>query len=117
MRILVTGSTGYIGGRLAPRLAEAGHDLRVIVRDPLKLRDAPWASGVEIVTGDLTDAAAVARAVEGIDVVYYLVHAMGAKGDFERTELTAARNVASAAAAASDQSRWTCPALVEAPTR
>ena len=100
MRILVTGSTGYIGGRLAPRLAEAGHDLRVIVRDPLKLRDAPWASGVEIVTGDLTDAAAVARAVEGVDVVYYLVHAMGAKGDFERTELTAARNVASAAAAA-----------------
>jgi uncharacterized protein YbjT (DUF2867 family) len=100
MRILVTGSTGYIGGRLAPRLAEAGHQVRVIVRDPLKLRDAPWASGVEVVTGDLTDAAAVARAVEGIDVVYYLVHAMGAKGDFERTELQAARNVATAAAAA-----------------
>ena len=64
MRILVTGSTGYIGGRLAPRLVEAGHELRVIVRDPLKLRDAPWASDVEVVTGDLTDAAAVAEAVE-----------------------------------------------------
>lgn len=100
MRILVTGSTGYIGGRLAPRLAEAGHEVRVIVRDPLKLRDAPWASGVDIVTGDLTDAASVARAVEGIDVVYYLVHAMGAKGDFEHTEQEAAGNVATAAAAA-----------------
>jgi len=100
MRILVTGSTGYIGGRLAPRLADVGHDLRVIVRDPLKLRDAPWASDVEVVTGDLTDAVAVAKAVEHIDVVYYLVHAMAAKGDFERTEFEAARNVATAAAAA-----------------
>ncbi len=100
MRILVTGSTGYIGGRLAPRLAEAGHEVRVLVRDPLKLRDAPWASGVDIVTGDLTDAAAVARAMQAVDVVYYLVHAMGAKGDFERTEQTTARTVARAAAAA-----------------
>ncbi|WP_309614945.1 SDR family oxidoreductase [Salinibacterium sp.] len=100
MRILVTGSTGYIGGRLAPRLAEAGHHVRVLVRDPLKLRDAPWADDVDVMTGDLADAAAVARAVEGIDVVYYLVHAMGARGDFENMELTVAHNVADAAAAA-----------------
>ena len=100
MRILVTGSTGYIGGRLAPRLAEAGHDVRVLVRDPLKLRDAPWADDVDVVTGDLTDAAAVARAVDGIDVIYYLVHAMGARGDFEQLELTVANNVATAANAA-----------------
>ena len=100
MRILVTGATGYIGGRLAPRLAEAGHEVRVLVRDPLKLRDAPWASLVDVVTGDLTDADAVARAVEGVDVVYYLVHAMGAKGDFESTELEVANTVASAAKSA-----------------
>lgn len=100
MRILVTGATGYIGGRLAPRLAEAGHEVRVIVRDPLKLRDAPWADDVDIVTGDLTDAASVARAVKDVDVVYYLVHAMGAKGDFEATEQRAARTVASASLAA-----------------
>jgi uncharacterized protein YbjT (DUF2867 family) len=99
-RILVTGATGYVGGRLAPRLVDAGHDVRVLVRDPLKLRDAPWASRVDVVTGDLTDAASVARAVEGVDVVYYLVHAMGAKGDFEATEQLAARTVAEAARAA-----------------
>jgi uncharacterized protein YbjT (DUF2867 family) len=100
MRILVTGATGYIGGRLAPRLAEAGHEVRVLVRDPLKLRDAPWASGVDVVTGDLTDAHAVARAVEGMEVVYYLVHAMGSKGDFEATEGAVARTVAGAAKSA-----------------
>ena len=94
MRILVTGATGYIGGRLAPRLAEAGHDVRVLVRDPLKLRDAPWASSVDVVTGDLTDPSAVAAALADVDVVYYLVHAMGVKGDFETTELLAAYNVA-----------------------
>lgn len=100
MRILVTGATGYIGGRLAPRLAAAGHNVRVILRDPLKLRDAPWVSQVEVVPGDLTDPAAVASAVEGIDVLYYLVHAMGARGDFEQTERDAAMNVAREAAAA-----------------
>jgi len=100
MRILVTGATGYIGGRLAPRLAAAGHDVRVLVRNPIKLRDAPWAADVEVLKGDLLDAASVARAVEGVDVVYYLVHAMGAHGDFEETELTSAHNVANAASAA-----------------
>ncbi len=100
MRILVTGSTGYIGGRLTPRLREAGHDVRVLVRDPAKLRDVPWASDVEIVTGDLTDAATLAPAFEGVDVVYYLVHAMGARGDFEATEVMSATNAGAAAKAA-----------------
>ena len=100
MRILVTGSTGYIGGRLAPRLAEAGHEVRVLVRDPLKLRDAPWADDVDVVTGDLSRVEDVKRAVEGVDVLYYLVHAMGIRGDFESMEMTVANTVAAAAAAA-----------------
>ncbi|CAN5181442.1 SDR family oxidoreductase [soil metagenome] len=100
MRILVTGATGYIGGRLVPRLLDAGHQVRVIVRDPAKLRDVPWASRVEIVTGDLRDAAATAHALAGMDAVYYLVHAMGARGDFEAAERTSAGNVARAAKAA-----------------
>jgi uncharacterized protein YbjT (DUF2867 family) len=100
MRVLVTGATGYIGGRLAPRLIEEGHEVRALVRNPEKLRDVPWVSNAEIVRGDLGDAASVARAVDGIDVVYYLVHAMAAAGDFESIERRGAENVARAAKAA-----------------
>ena len=98
--VLVTGATGYIGGRLVPRLIDAGYRVRVFVRNPEKLIDVPWAHQVEIVEGDLRDAPSVARAVEDIDVLYYLVHSMGAKGEFEQTERTAATNVATAALAA-----------------
>lgn len=99
MRILVTGSTGYIGGRLVPRLIDEGHDVRVVVRRPERLRDVPWAADVEVVEGDLTDAAAVDRATRDAEVVYYLVHSMGGRGDFEDAELRIARNVAGAASA------------------
>jgi len=70
MLVLVTGATGYIGGRLVPRLIEAGHDVRVLVRRPERLRDAPWAAEVDVVEGDLTDAAAVDTAMRDIRVVY-----------------------------------------------
>ncbi|WP_306231670.1 SDR family oxidoreductase [Agrococcus beijingensis] len=96
-RVLVTGATGYIGGRLAPRLVEAGHEVRALARDPGRLRDASWADAVEVVAGDLEVAADVRRAVEGIDVVFHLVHAMAAGGDFAKAELAQARNVAAAA--------------------
>ena len=99
-RVLVTGATGYIGGRLVPKLLEAGYEVRVLVRTPLKLRDVPWADQVEIMQGDLGDLASVAAACEGVEVLYYLVHSMGAAGDFEKTEHLAAENVAKAAAAA-----------------
>ncbi|WIB66020.1 SDR family oxidoreductase [Curtobacterium sp. MCBD17_035] len=100
MRLLVTGATGYIGGRLVPRLLEAGHDVRVLARTPRKLDDVPWRDRVEVVQGDLTDADAVARAVDGMEAVYYLAHSMGTRGDFEETERRAARTMASAARAA-----------------
>ena len=99
-RVLVTGATGYIGGRLVPRLLAAGYEVRVLVRNLVKLTDVPWVNEVDIAEGDLGDAASVASAVEGVDVLYYLVHSMGAKGDFEDTERTAATNVAAAASAA-----------------
>jgi len=97
MKILVTGATGYIGGRLVPRLLEAGHDVRVFVRNPDRLSDVPWAGQVEVAQGDLTVADDVTAAVKGRDVVYYLAHAMASGPDFERAEETAARNVARAA--------------------
>ncbi|HEU4757222.1 MAG TPA: SDR family oxidoreductase [Agromyces sp.] len=99
MRILVTGATGYIGGRLVPRLIDAGHDVRVIARRPERLRDVPWSSDVDVVEGDLTDAAAVDRATRDVDVVYYLVHSMGGRGSFEDVESRIARNVATSAKA------------------
>ncbi|TYL52350.1 SDR family oxidoreductase [Agromyces mariniharenae] len=97
MRVLVTGATGYIGGRLVPRLIGSGHDVRVLVRQPERLRDVPWAASVEVVAGDLGDRAAVDRAMDGVEVVYYLVHSMGGRGDFESVELAIARNVAASA--------------------
>ena len=96
-RALVTGATGYIGGRLVPRLLDAGFEVRVLVRTAEKLRNVPWVTRVEIVEGDLRDAALVSSACADVDVVYYLVHSMGQHGDFESTEIDCARNVADAA--------------------
>ena len=94
MKVLVTGATGYVGGRLVPKLLERGHDVRVIVRDHHRLDDVPWRDAVDIVQGDLVDQAAVARAVEGRDVVYYLVHSMSSAGDFEKIERQVATTMA-----------------------
>ncbi|MEU0854336.1 SDR family oxidoreductase [Streptomyces griseofuscus] len=88
---LVTGASGYIGGRLVPELLDAGYRVRCLVRTPHKLRDHPWAGRVEIVRGDVTDADSVARAMAGMDVAYYLVHALGTGRDFERTDRRAAQ--------------------------
>ncbi|WP_060904379.1 SDR family oxidoreductase [Streptomyces europaeiscabiei] len=88
---LVTGATGYIGGRLVPELLEAGLRVRCLARSPDRLRDHPWAGAVEVVRGDVTDAESVARAMRGVDVGYYLVHALGTGKGFEETDRRAAR--------------------------
>jgi len=94
MKVLVTGATGYVGGRLVPKLLERGHSVRVIVRDHHRLDDVPWRDAVDIVEGDLVDQSAVARAVEGRDAVYYLVHSMSSSGDFEKIERQVATTMA-----------------------
>lgn len=99
-RALVTGAAGYIGGRLVPRLLAAGFTVRVLVRKAEKITEAPWHDNVEIVEGDLLNPHDVDIACTDVDVLYYLVHAMGQKGDFEEKELQGARNVANAARAA-----------------
>lgn len=97
---LVTGASGYIGGRLVPELLAAGHRVRCLARSPGKLRDQPWAADVETVRGDVTDPQSVAEAMRGVDVAYYLVHALGSGADFEETDRRAASVFARQARAA-----------------
>jgi uncharacterized protein YbjT (DUF2867 family) len=80
VRCLVTGATGYIGGRLVPSLLERGHIVRCLARDPSKLRDLPWIDDVEVVRGDVLDEDGLFDAMRDVDVVYYLVHSLAQKG-------------------------------------
>ncbi|HEX5728381.1 SDR family oxidoreductase [Microbacterium sp.] len=100
-RALVLGATGYLGGRLVPRLLNAGYRVRVLARDPRRVAAFDWGGRVEVVEGDAADRSAVDQAVEDVDVLYYLVHSMGAGKGFEEADRTAATTVAEAAAAAS----------------
>ncbi|WP_346620828.1 SDR family oxidoreductase [Blastococcus montanus] len=93
---LVTGATGYVGGRLVPELLAAGHRVRVMTRSPERLRDHPWAGDVEVVRADAGDPDAVARACAGVDVAYYLIHALGAGPGFEKTDRHSAHVMAGA---------------------
>jgi len=94
---MVTGATGYIGGRLAPRLLEGGLAIRAMARNPNKLESAGWRDRAEVVRGDLGDPDSLTTAFDGIDVVYYLVHSMGTSPDFVAEEARSARNVVAAA--------------------
>jgi uncharacterized protein YbjT (DUF2867 family) len=93
---LVTGATGYIGGRLVPELLAAGHRVRVMTRSPERIRDRPWAGQVEVVRADAAEPDQVAAACDGADVVYYLIHALGAGPEFEETDRRASRVMADA---------------------
>ncbi len=99
-RSLVTGATGYVGGRLVPELLDAGHDVRVLVRDEGKARARHWADDVEIAVGDAGSADDVRAAMDDVDVLYYLLHSIGTGGDFAQTERDIAATFATAAAAA-----------------
>jgi uncharacterized protein YbjT (DUF2867 family) len=100
LRCLVTGATGYIGGRLVPELLAAGYTVRCMARDPGKLADRPWSDDVEVAKADVTDEAAVRAALDGCDVAYYLIHSLGTGPSFEQRDKDAARTFADAARAA-----------------
>jgi uncharacterized protein YbjT (DUF2867 family) len=100
-RVLVTGATGYIGGRLVPRLLAAGYPVRCLTRDPQRLagRSDPWTQA-ELVAGDVLDPATLAPAMQGVEVAYYLVHSMAAGEEtFRERDRQAAANFVAAAAA------------------
>jgi uncharacterized protein YbjT (DUF2867 family) len=96
-RILVSGATGYVGGRLVPKLLEAGYPVRCFVRDPDRLSGYHWLEQVEVVKGDALDRSSLAEAMRGVTAAYYLIHGrQGGQDDAER-DLQAARNFAAAA--------------------
>jgi len=97
IRCLVTGATGYIGGRLVPRLLDRGFTVRAMARNPGRLKGVAWRDRVEIVRGDLGEPDSLTAVFDSVDVVYYLVHAMGSSKDFVAEEAESARNVVAAA--------------------
>lgn len=94
-RILVTGATGYIGGRLYPRLLDAGYTVRCMAREPSHL--AHVQNRVEVVKGNVLDPDSVRNALRDVHTAYYLIHSMGSTGSFEKEDAQAARLFGTAA--------------------
>jgi uncharacterized protein YbjT (DUF2867 family) len=95
--ILVTGATGYVGGRLVPKLLEAGYRVRCLVRDPSRLKGRSWLKRVDVISGDALSPEGLGEAMRGVSVAYYLIHGQqGRRVDAER-DLQVARNFAQAA--------------------
>ncbi len=102
--VLVTGVTGYIGGRLVPRLLDAGYQVRVLLRgSAARLDGYPWQDEVQIAIGDVLVPETLAAAMAGIDAAYYLIHSMGGHDGFSERDVRAAANFAGAAAGAGVQ--------------
>lgn len=96
MNVLLTGATGYVGGRLLPHLIEHNCSVRCLARKPENLLSRVPA-GVQVVAGDVLEPDSLPDAMEGIDVAYYLIHSMGSAGSFEDQDRQAAENFARAA--------------------
>jgi uncharacterized protein YbjT (DUF2867 family) len=98
--VLVTGATGYVGGRIVPRLLAAGYQVRVLVRDPARLQGRSWLDRVDVVQGDVLDPQTLGPALDGVQAAYYLIHSMMAGKDFKERDQLAANQFVKAGEAA-----------------
>jgi uncharacterized protein YbjT (DUF2867 family) len=91
--ILLTGASGYVGGRLLPLLHRQGQHVRCLVRNPNSVQSI----SAEVLKGDVLDRQSLDSALQGVTAAYYLVHLMASSGDFEKKDREAAKNFAAAA--------------------
>ncbi len=94
--ILLTGATGYVGGRLLKRLEASGHAVRCLARKPDYLQGRVG-ENTEVVRGDVLDKASLMAAMQGVDTAYPMIHSMGSDRDFEEMDRLAAGNFGEAA--------------------
>jgi uncharacterized protein YbjT (DUF2867 family) len=99
--VLVTGASGYVGGRLVTVLLEHGYRVRCLVRTPSKLRSAPWRDSVEIVQGDV--GGDLSTVMDGVEAAYYLVHSIGSSAEWAEHDRAVAENFRRAAEVAGVQ--------------
>ena len=92
IKVLITGATGYIGGRLIPRLLANNIKVRILVRDKTKIDGKSWFSKVEIFEGDLTKLESLSGLCDGIDQAFYLVHSMSNSKEYIELDRLSARN-------------------------
>jgi uncharacterized protein YbjT (DUF2867 family) len=95
--ILVTGATGYVGGRLVPRLLELGYRVRCLVRDPSRLQGRPWLSEVEVSAGDVLQPDTLDTCFQGVVAAFYMIHSMKAGSGFSEQDQESAKNFSQAA--------------------